>query len=500
MPELDFMNLVFRQICFFILLLLSGQLLIGQQADSIIAVNEERIYNNFRYTNNPAVIFNDHIPQYGYASLSVKSESGAFKRPMDPGKMRIFTGSTGGYKKIQRWAVRGEFAYKKQYDFELPWSSVNEGYNGNPFIWADSNKGKWIRDEVSASLQVASPTIERKLYSGLSVDYIIGSGARTNEPKPFYRIRNITLQPGISWQINGRSALGLKGDFGFLQEENEIGQYSIENVLLYRLRGYGTFSRSPMVTGVRKRTGNIIGASLHYEKKNNKYKWVVIMKTNYRSEEVYEGIATRSLTGYYTAYNFEGNALVYKGNALDGTSMLFSGSYASGYADDYLFSAESASHQQAYAFLQWKRWFSTSRGQLWQWKLQPSIHQLSFTDQGTRMHYFATGAECVLSLLWRKKLTDKWSIHISPKAGYMKVVDHRWTNRQMNTVVKDLAMPHYHYISTDYLNTGAAAGAEFRGKGNVCHMLSFNARFHHATFLDEKNNRNINQLQYSILF
>lgn len=474
--------------------------LMAQTVDSIVALQENRMYNNYSYTKNPSVINTGQIPQYGYAYLTGSTESGLYKRPMDARKINAFIAGTGGYKKIKDWGFRGGFSYKKQYDYELPWSSVYNAYNDNPFIWADSNKGKWIRDEVYASVQVATPVIKRKFYSGLSIDYNIGSGARMNEPKPFYRIRNITLQPGVSWQMNTSSSLGISGNFGFLQEENEIGLYSNEDVLLYRMRGYGTFTRTPMVTGTRKRTGSISGATIHYEKKESKYQWLLTGHMGYQSEEVYEGIAVPSVTGYFTAYYFEGNAMMHRGDAVKGMSLLLTAKQKTGFADDYLFKAESALHEHIYAHLQWSQWFTTANNQLWQWKLQPSFRQMSFTDQATRTHYYATHVGGTLSIQWRKKVSQQLSLFVSPKVSYMSVADSDWTNNQVNSIIKGLVQPHYNYISTDYLNTGGMIGVEFRAKGGLCHMLGFNANYYHAILSDEKTNRKINQLQYSILF
>jgi hypothetical protein len=82
----------------------------------------------------------------------------------------------------------------------------------------------------------------------MQIHYAIGSGARTSDPKPFYRYRNIALMPGITYQLPKNQLIGITATIGFVKEENELGFFSDnnDNVLLYRIRGYGTSVEPPL--------------------------------------------------------------------------------------------------------------------------------------------------------------------------------------------------------------------------------------------------------------
>lgn len=489
----------FRRYCIFLLLLICCQIVMAQSVDSLNAMHERRIFSGYHNHQNAASIITDTVPEFGYVSVSGHYEAGNYKRPMDPERSCFFDAGTGGHRKIKEISLHGDFHYRKKNDEGLAWSSVANAYNGNPFIWVDSSTGKWVRDEVKAALTLASPLVANKLFGGLSMDYAIGSGARLNEPKPFYRFRDLSLNPAINLQFNSNSRAGISGNFEFTQEENEIGFYTNENLLLYRLRGYGTFSRSPMVTGNRKQSGNILGLGLHFNKKNEKYQWLIAGRADYRTEEVYEGIAIQSITGYYTAYRFEGNTVLYKGDINAGTSVEINAIKENGKADDFAFKAESASHNKTHISLLWNKWWTNHSNQLWQYMLQPVFNHTMFTDFATRTQYTVSRGGVTASLLWRNQISKSFFLKLSPKMSYMPVINHDWVNSQTNTIIKELIKPHYNYLSASFWNGGLNASLEWRS-GFIAHIISFHSSYYWANTTESKFHRQMNQLQYSILF
>ncbi|MEJ7827477.1 MAG: DUF6850 family outer membrane beta-barrel protein [Segetibacter sp.] len=64
----------------------------------------------------------------------------------------------------------------------------------------------------------------------------------------------MALRPGITYQVSSNEEVGNTGAAGFAKEENEIGNLTnSSNVLLYRLRGFGNFTRALFVSGERRR-------------------------------------------------------------------------------------------------------------------------------------------------------------------------------------------------------------------------------------------------------
>lgn len=467
------------------------------KADSLQAWTTQRTYDRYAYTNNPGMLLKDDPVAHGYAYLSGSSASGDLRRPMEPGSNRAATAATGGYKAIAGWGFKGHFGYKKTFDKALAWSNVYHAYGGNPFLWADSNTGKWLRDEVNAAITIAAPAIGRQLNTGLAIDYTIGSGARTNEPKPFYRIRDLLLQPGIYWQPSSGNNLGITGLFSFVQEENEIGQYSHDNVLLFRLRGYGTFSKSPMVSGTRRRSGHVAGIGVHYDKEMGSYRALAGGRFSTRSENVFEGTAVRSVTGDYTAQAWQAYGKVYAGNHIRGSLLAIAFELINGYADDHIYQAENASHTTRDVSIRISRWFRRNNTLL-HWTAVPFLAGRRVADHATRTYFDVqqTGAE--LSFNSRILIRQNLVLGISPSANGSFVLNDQWHHTTLNTVIEHLVLPDYRYFTTNRLQGCIKAGLEYYAKNNTIHAISLLAGRLSALNGDLK--RTNYELQYSIFF
>lgn len=177
------------------------------------------------------------------------------------------SGETGGYRILKGWTYNGYFSYQKTYETNVAWSGVYDAYEGNPFLWADSGSGNWERDAVKANIALAAPVLFKKFVAGAAIDYTISASARKSEPKPFSRYRDLALRPGITMNLGASQQIGITGSTGFAKEENEMGVYSNSNVLLYRLRGFGTFTKTPFISGERRLDELRLAGSAHYTKR-----------------------------------------------------------------------------------------------------------------------------------------------------------------------------------------------------------------------------------------
>lgn len=486
-----------------LVLLSSGPALYPQSAkvDSIYMLNDNRVFNQHRYTKNPAAIASGYQPDFGYAIAKAGLVSGNFKRPMESSSSSVYSLSTGGYKTINRLRFLADFRYQKIYDNSIDWAAVNDPYEGNPFIWADSSSGKWDRDHIDATIGMAATVVNKKLHVGLVMNYAIGTGARTSEPKPYYRMRDISLRPGVIWNLSSSEELGITGEIEFVQEENEIGYYSNSNVLLYRLRGYGTFSKSPFVSGERKRRGIQWKGSLHYGKEWKKYGLLVSATASQRDEEVFEGIAKTSTIGYFTGINFNGSIRLFTGNDLKGKALDIIYENKNGYADDMLFRAESASfiqHLLQAKLSVWKQGKKT--GDLIQWNISPSLCYNDYVDQATYMQFAATTVGGTIELNYRKKLTKRTRLTFHPTAGYFTVVDNYFTVRNQQVVIQELIIPDYSYFSADFWKAGCQLSLEIQSeRTHQSHFITLSGNLRMSNNKD-LSSRTFCQLQYSILF
>jgi hypothetical protein len=487
-----------RITCFMIMLFVTDHLFAqGSLADSLKALQDNRSFDNYSFTGNTATITSG-LPNFGYARATAGFISGDFKRPMEPAAYAAYALSTGGSTTLNGWKFIADLQYQRRYDSRVAWAAVNDPYTGNPFIWADSNTGKWEREQVHATIGTAI-RLNKRWKAGFMIDYLIGTGARTNEPKPFYRMRDIALQPALIYQLSSTAELGIIGSATFAQEENEIGYYSNSNVLLYRLRGYGTFSRSPFVSGERKRTGTTWKAGMHYAKRWNRSRLLLHGSVAQTDEEVFEGVAQKQTTGYFTAINIEGKAKLYKGDPANGQSLEIIAQNKNGYADDMIFRAESASSIQRSLCIGLSGW-KQHANKLLQWQFTPSVSFIDHTDQATYMQFTATTFGAMLGGNYRKQFNHSLAAAVQPAIGYYRNIDNSFTSRANQVIIRELIIPDFYYFSSSYWKATCGLQLELAGNNlRKAHIIGFYGDLRVSDNADLRN-RIFYQLQYSILF
>lgn len=467
--------------------------------DSLHSMADNRVIDVFGTTQNPATLASLPLPAHGYAKTAAFLTHGDFRRPMEPGAATVLSIAAGGWQRVKEWGYRAAISYNKYYERNLAWSSVYNPYTANPLIWADSSTGKWQRDHIDATVSMVTPVWLQRGHAGLTVDYAVGSGARTNEPKPFYRVRNIALLPGITWQLNMHSEWGIAGKAAFVQEDNEIGFYSNSPVKVYRLRGYGTYKPLPFITAERKRKGTDLQAAVHYLHQAGNRRLLISGYIGQQEESVTEGVAKTETTGYFTAINMGATAMLYKGTAGKGRSLQLQWRNSNGYIDDAIFRAESASFQTHTVTLQAAAWYPGSRQRSsLQWTLTPAFHFADHTDQATVTQFSVTRLGADLQLNYRRHVGKYLHWQLQPMVGYHHVADEYFTNQVMNVIIRQLVMPDYAMMTTSYYQAGLAAAIEWQPAGSLAHVLSAQAMSRLAT--EQFNDRTQIQFSYSIIF
>jgi hypothetical protein len=470
--------------------------------DSLQRVQDERVLNRYGHTANPVALVQSSLPQHGFAGLSAGYTTGNYRRPMQAASLTAVSGETGGHRTLKGWTYHGYFRYGKRYDKDLAWSGVMDPYEGNPFIWADSSTGNWERDEVTAKIALITPQI-KKFRFALAVDYTIGTGARGNDPRPFFRYRDMALRPGITYQLNKNSEIGLTGSAGFAKEEAEVGFYTRSaSVLLYRLRGFGTFSKSPFVSGERRREEMRWQGSAYYARRWKDYQLLVSGYASQRDDEVIEGVATPQTTGYFTGIHFGGSAVLYKGDAHNGKSLSVNAFMHDGYADDVIFRAESASFSKQGAGAKASWWKAPAGKQaLWQFTLHPSFCYYNYTDQGTRTGFDVSIASIAAVARYRRQLSGRLHLHLAPSIRYSLPVDDFYTSSRPNVITEALVLPDYLYFAARIVRLSADAGFELQPKGSaLLHALRFSVQNIVVAEEGPFNNRNHFEIIYAIIF
>jgi hypothetical protein len=470
--------------------------------DSLQVIQDNRLLNYFELTTNAATIGLTPIMQHGFASVNATNTNGDFRQPMEADATNQINIATGGFKKLNGWFYKTNFTYSKQYDKNIAWSGVADAYEGNPFIWADSSSGNWERDHINTAFSVTSPIIFKKLQTGLTLDYQIGLGARITEPKPFYRRRNIAFQPGINYLITQKKSVGIASKINFIQEENELGFYSNSNVLLYRLRGFGTFSKSPFVNGERKRKGTDFEVTAHYHQQLGKYQFLISGFAAQRDEVVNEGVAIQQATGYFTEIRFGGKAALQTGNASNGKSLMFNYQIKNGFADDVIFRAESASYTEYHISTEINFWHTSADSKsLWQFTASPQVGFINNTDQATLTQFNANNIGTNFTINWRKQINQNIDFQIKPFIGYYITNSSDIINQRPNVITENLILTNYQFFTSNYGLFGSLLSLNIKpSNSNLLHSIYAKANqsfvSNHALF----TNRNNFQFNYSIIF
>ncbi|MCD8539732.1 MAG: hypothetical protein LRY55_08145 [Leadbetterella sp.] len=332
----------------------------------------------------------------------------------------------------------------------MRWTDERDAYNGNPFLWADSSSGHWDKDHIDARAEVSASPLREILYSGLHIDYHVGTGARTNDPKPFYRYRRISVQPGFLLQLSENSRAGITGGGTFVLENNELGFYNrgTNNVLLYRLRGYGTYSRVPFVSGERTRKGQVWNAGAHWEKEAAGYFMLFYANTRIRKESVTEGIARPETIGKFRELSLDAGILVSRGNVNRGNSFLLTVNTANGKGRDEVFQAENVSYTRT-AFngnFQFWKYKSPSRI-LVKGGFLPVLARYAQSDRASgssfSVHTLGGRTEGIL----RKHFSGTGQLEIIPGLAYDHVLKSTYMAPNDNIVLREIVQKDYEFMS-----------------------------------------------------
>lgn len=463
------------------------------RVDTLNAFVDGRLPEMFRLTHNPATLWQSVMPDYTRVAVGWRHVSGDLRRPMDAQTSNSFATAATGFAKVSNWTFQGSAEYGKKLENEVAWSGVYDPYDGSPFLWTDSSRGDWERDHLKVSAGINTPALSDRWHAGLNIAYHIGSGARKSDPKPFYRYRNISLTPGLTWSAGKHVTIGAYGKVQFVQEDNELGFYNTGtgNVLLYRLRGYGTYTRAPFVSAERQRSGASYEAGAHYSYEKGRVLSIINIYGGVNNETVYEGVVKRQAYGNYTANSYGGAASFYYTGIDKGRFGAISFDAVSGYADDVEYNAQTAYSTEYRITAKVGSW----KGGLL-WELRPFIYYNGFSDVATATDFNAASAGGLFVLSWKKPLSHKASLQLKPAAGYRYVLQNSWQQGVDNIIIRELILPDYNYFSTSRMLASVTCTYMLLTGHEIAQEIEVHAGMQHAT---ELSNKTIS-LKYSIIF
>lgn len=437
-------------------------------------------------------------PQYGSTQLTYNQANGAFRRPQEPKMRKDFLLHTEGLRQVGKWTYFGRFDYQKSQDRVLAYSHVNDPFDGNPFIWADTLAGDWQRDHIGAQIAVGSPVWAGRWRTGLGINYHVGQGARTRDPKPFYRLRNLELRPALHFQANARTHWGAVAHIGLKQEENEVGYYSDEFPLLYRLRGYGTFSRTPTVTAERRRTGNVYKLLLQYQHFTlNNAQWLVQMGGGFRQEKTREGIATPTNGGDFGESIGELFLSWNKPAQQQNWTVELQLLNQNGSGRDPILMANSVSYNWLTASGRYGFW-QNKTGLFRHLFLKPKLQVLQQSDQISRTDWNISNLTLTADWHERRPIRKAW-LWYGIETGYRARLARAFAANRPTPLTTALVRPDYEILSANVLIINASTGIDwqFSSFPNLWNRINITAQTQRNSTL---GNRQSVQINYAILY
>jgi len=246
-----------------------------------------------------AFLADDSLPGYSRIGLRYAQDQGTWRRIQAPEESTVAGLEVAGLRQQGRLTLQGSFVYAWQQDQGQQWANVADPFSGNPFIWSDPFEGRWRRHSIHTTVLAALPLGERWRV-GLALDYGIGQGARNTDPRPFYRYRHLELLPSVAWRnAAGSWRAGLTVGLRDEVEENQMGFFSNNPVLLFKLKGLGAFERTPSLQADRRLAGTQTVARVHLIYQKNKQHWQLAGSWVAGAVEAQEGISAPNPGGLW---------------------------------------------------------------------------------------------------------------------------------------------------------------------------------------------------------
>jgi|GEM_PF-2328851 len=444
---------------------------------------------------------------YGITTLGATHNTGDFRRPQAPRQQTAYALSSEGLRSVGRWLVYGEFAYQKTRDQQISFSHGYDPFNGNPYLWADTLAGepdaaRWTRDHIRARVALSSPRLGRWRV-GLTVPYHVGQGSRLLDPKPFYRVRELGVLPSVWYQAGPRWGWGVVAGGQSTQEENEVGYFATDYPLLYRLRGYGSFSRSPVVTAERLVSGTVWQGrlqTLHHTNPSagaQSPSWLGQVGGQFRRETIREGVASPEAGGKFAETTLDGLVAYVRPVAAGGSRVALRTDVRNGIGTDPILRTTGATYLLATAAIDATRWRQTA-GVFRRDGVRLLAESLDYQDKITQTNWSAVRLTGHYDVLRRWERSDGGAWQVGATAGVRWIPATQFNALRPTRLTTILTRPDYQIQTTSAALLNGSVGRDFRIKrfGNLLHRVDFQFS---GQFTDA-GNRLTGSLNYHLLY
>ncbi len=191
----------------------------------------------YNYTCNATGLAIDSISGLKYLEFFYNHRQGDFNRASESDLSDNFGFKTSGFKKMDKIVLAGSFDYDRTYDKNIDWYTRFDPDEPNPFYFADSIGGDWLKDRFKTVFSISSVRPWHGLFTGIRTEYNVGLGGRDNDPRPQSLWMNLKLYPSLSWYYQ-HIWVGVTGIFGTRREDIDImNRYGIGGNTLFKING-----------------------------------------------------------------------------------------------------------------------------------------------------------------------------------------------------------------------------------------------------------------------
>ncbi len=265
----------------------------GQTPASIEKLKMQNIWMN--NTNNAAAGVVDASKLHSISSVGYNMDKGDFNYIQagdDNSQFSLKSEGGGIYEKLNNMFMWGKISYTRDVLNGTKFNCLTyDPFRDVPFLLADTNSSKWIRQQYDLSMKIATPQLFNFLTFGLRGSYMTGLAAKQVDPRPKMDVSN--FEWGVSALMSfGNHHIGL--DFNHANRR-EDGAASIQNSLNtsrawdYVAPGFfreAEFSSFGSLINERYYHAHTMGGGIQYGFKNAH--WNILLSGNYhqRVEDV----------------------------------------------------------------------------------------------------------------------------------------------------------------------------------------------------------------------
>ena len=287
---------IFKTIgCLFLAVTASNPLLAqeNQTPASVAKLNVQNIWMN--NTNNAAAGTVDSSKLYSISSVGYTLDKGNFnfiQAGNDNSQLKLQSEGGGIYEKLNNLFMWGKISYTRDVLQGAKFNCLTyDPFRDVPFLLADTNSSKWIKQQYDLSMKMASPKLFNFLTIGLSGSYMTGSSAKQVDPRPAMNVSKFDIGASLLMSF-GNHHIGF--DYNYYSRR-EDGDAEILSALFtsrawdYVAPGFfreAEFSANPTFPIERYYHANAMGGGVQYGFKNKN--WNILLSGNYhqRVEDV----------------------------------------------------------------------------------------------------------------------------------------------------------------------------------------------------------------------